>query len=100
MRGKECRNMTLGGMVYWENPYPNPYPLRCIVFAVHAAKTNKEGAHQDWRAITPGSTLLQCPVFNLAIYFLQRLCVHNGHPLPESVAESDLWCDSYDVTMC
>lgn len=65
--------------------------MRQVLFAIHDAKTNKEGQHQDWRALTYGHNILSCPVLNLAIYMFQRLCVHNGSPLHESMAEMDNW---------
>lgn len=91
LRGKEARHLTLGGIFLNDNPNTEPCVMRTIVFAIHDAKTNKEGQYQDWRAITPRRYLLQCPVVNLAILFLQRLCVQNGAPLPESMAELDNW---------
>lgn len=90
-RGKEFRDFNIGMMFPYINHYVRPCIMPMVVFAIHGAKTNKEGKHADCRATTYGHEFLLCPLVHLSIHMLKRLVVGDGQPLPESVADSNSW---------
>lgn len=90
-RGKEARDFPIGALFYYINQYTRPLVMPMLVFAIHGAKTNKEGKYADCRAITYGSTFLKCPLVHLAIHMACRLFLGSGQPLPESVADTKSW---------
>ena len=73
------------------NPHTKPFPMPMVVAAFHSAKTNKEGKHVDFRALTYGHTFLTCPLFMLAYTLATRLFMGRGEPMPESVAYISSW---------
>lgn len=104
VRGKEARLMPIGALLKDTNPMSKPMPMNSVVFGVHNSKTNKEGKHQDWRAITHHRNLLKDPMLHLSILAVERTCVHRGAPMSETMAELFDWCASMlidaDVDKC
>lgn len=92
LRGKEARNVLLGSIYIYVNHHSLPYVMPMIVIAVHAAKTNKEGKHADFRGLTFGHEFLTCPLMHLAVHVAYRLFLGQGEPLPESTLLTGSWC--------
>jgi hypothetical protein len=63
-----------------------------VVVAVHMAKANKKGEVADNRGIAHHKSVLEDPLFLLAIVIACRLFIMKGAPLPESYIDMEDWC--------
>lgn len=100
LRGMEVRHLTLGGLQRFVNVHTTPLPMIMIILAIHAAKSNKDGKHDDWRVLTRSNSFTECPLVHLAIHFAQRMFLdEQSDPFPESVAESADWCAHLTISL-
>jgi hypothetical protein len=92
-RNCELRNLKLRSFRIHKNEHVRPFAMWYVVVAVHMAKANKTGEVADNRGIAHHKSILEDPLFLLAIHVACRLFMLKGAPLPESYIYVEDWFD-------